>query len=173
MAEQLTRRHIVTDPGRWQAWVLSAATALFLGAVPVKAAEPFYLGAWNIVRAEVAPWAKSGPVPDASESRRLLGKTITLDSKAIRGPGSFPCQGPRYEVIEGSAEMLFQGMLGAMHEKDPGVDPQKVAEAGGLSGKVYRTVITGCEFAVDFSFGSDPKVAQFALDNYVYTLQRQ
>ncbi len=146
---------------------------LSLAPLRVNAAGPFYLGTWKIVSAEVAPWAKGGPVPDPAESKELVGKEITLEAKAIRGPGSFPCKGPQYEVIEGPAEMLFQGMFGAMKEKDPKVDPQALAELVGFRGKSFRTVLTGCELAVDFSFGSDPDFAAFALDNYIYTMKRQ
>ena len=150
-----------------------AAMFLSLAPQPAHAAKPFYLGKWKVITAEVAPWAKDGPVPDAAESKTLLGAMITLGAKEIRGPGSFPCKRPKYEVIEGSAEILFQGLLGEMHAKDSGVDPQKLAEQAGLQGNVFRTVITGCEFAVDFSFGSDPDLAAFALDNYIYRMKRQ
>ena len=156
-----------------QTSVIALILAFSGGAPAAQAAEPFYLGTWKIVNAEVAPWAKSGPVPDPAESKKLIGKAITLEAKAIRGPGSFPCEGPQYEVIEGPAEMLFQGMFGAMKEKDSKVDPQALAEQAGFSGTTFRTVLTGCEFAVDFSFGSDPDFGAFALDNYIYTLTRQ
>jgi hypothetical protein len=155
----------------------SALSTLLLVAIlagsSVSASEPTYLGRWKIVSAAVAPWAKDGPVPDDRESKSLIGSIVTLSRKFVSGPGSFPCSGPRYELIEGTAEILFQGMLGEMRSKDPRVDPQKLAEQAGLTGSRFRTVITGCEFAVDFSFGSDPGVAAFALDNYVYRMKRE
>ena len=69
--------------------------------------------------------------------------------------------------------MLFQGGFGEMQSKDPTVDPQKLAEQAGFTGTHYRTVLTGCEFAVDFSFGEDKATAMFALDNALYTMKRQ
>lgn len=147
--------------------------AALLGGAPAAAAEPTYLGRWKVVSATVAPWAKGGPEPDGRMAKSLLGSTLTLARKFVSGPGSFPCSGPKYEVIEGSAEILFQGMFGEMRDKDSKVDPQKLAEEAGLRGTRFRTVLTGCEFAVDFSQGSDPDTAAFALDNYLYLMKRE
>jgi hypothetical protein len=154
--------------------VFSAILILAALAAPsASAVEPTYLGRWKIVSATVAPWAKDGPAPDGRMAKSLLDSIVTLAPKFVSGPGSFPCSAPRYEVIEGPAEILFQGMFGAMREKDPKVEPQKLAEEAGLKGTKFRTVLTGCEFAVDFSQGADPDVAAFALDNYVYLMKRE
>jgi hypothetical protein len=103
----------------------------------------------------------------------LVGKTITLKADAIEGPLGFPCKGPKYEVMQGGPDMLFQGAFGEMNAQDPSQDPQKLAEKVGFAGKVYRTVMTGCEFAVDFSIGADNDTMMFALDNAVYVMKRQ
>lgn len=149
------------------------AAILCAASLPSAAAEDaFYYGQWKITKAEVAPWAAAGSA-DVDEMMSLVGQTITLTSDAVEGPGSFPCKGPHYEVIEGGPDMLFQGMFGQMHDESAANDPQKLAEQVGFTGKAYRTVITGCEFAIDFSFGADNDIAMFALDNAVYLLKRQ
>ncbi len=138
-----------------------------------KAEDAFYLGAWKITGAAPGPWIKSDAELFPDEMKSLVGQTITIKSDAIEGPGGFPCKGPKYEVMEGGPDMLFQGAFGEMQSQNAANDPQKLAEKVGFTGKQYRTVMTGCEFAVDFSFGEDKDTAMFALDNAVYTLQRQ
>jgi len=138
-----------------------------------KAEDAFYLGQYKITEVEKAPWAKSDAELAPDEMKALVGQTITLKSDNVEGPGSFPCKGPKYEVLEGGPEMLFQGMFGQMHDESASNDPQKLAEQVGFSGAQYRTVITGCEYEVDFSFGADNDTAKFALNNAVYTLKRQ
>jgi hypothetical protein len=144
--------------------------ASFSGA---KAEDAFYLGQWKIIGAAPAPWIKSDAELFPDEMKSLVGQTITLTSDAIDGPDGFPCREPKYEVIEGGPDMLFQGALGEMQSQNASNDPQKLAEQAGFTGAKYRTVLTGCEFAVDFSFGADQDTAMFALDNAVYTLKRQ
>jgi|AraplaMF_Col_mMF_1032025.scaffolds.fasta_scaffold00035_78 hypothetical protein len=138
-----------------------------------KAEDAFYLGQYKITEVVKAPWAKSDAELAPDEMKALVGQTITLKSDSVEGPGSFPCKGPKYEVLEGGPEMLFQGMFGQMHDESASNDPQKLAEQVGFSGAQYRTVITGCEYEVDFSFGADNDTAKFALNNAVYTLKRQ
>ncbi len=138
-----------------------------------KAEDAFYLGQWKITGAAPGPWIKSDAELFPDEMKSLVGQTITLKSDAIEGPGGFPCKGPKYEVMQGGPDMLFQGAFGEMQAANASNDPQKLAEQVGFTGAQYRTVLTGCEFAVDFSFGADNDTAMFALDNAVYTLKRQ
>ena len=152
---------------------MTSGAALCCSLVAAEAADPFYYGKWKITEAVAAPWAAAGETPDAKESKALVGQTITLSANAVAGPGEFPCAHPHYEVIEGGADMLFQGMFGEMHDKDKAIDPQKLAVQVGFTGDHFRTVITGCAYEVDFSFGADPDTAKFALNNAVYTLQRE
>jgi hypothetical protein len=156
--------------------ICSAALAALLCATSLsgaKAEDAFYLGQYKITAAAPAPWIKSDAELFPDEMKSLVGQTITLKADAIEGPGGFPCKGPKYEIMEGGADMLFQGMFGQMHDAAASNDPQKLAEQVGFTGAQYRTVLTGCEFAVDFSFGQDKDTAMFALDNAVYTLKRQ
>ena len=159
-----------------QSLIRAASIAAILCAASLSGAQAedtFYQGQWKITEAVKAPWAKSDAELDPAEMKSLVGQTITLKADAVEGPGSFPCKGPEYEVMEGPAEMLFQGMFGQMRDENAAVDPQKLAEQAGFTGKHFRTVITGCEYAVDFSFGDNPKTAMFALNNALYTLKRE
>ena len=154
----------------------SAGLAALLCAMSLSAAnaeDAFYLGQWKITGAVPAPWIKSDAELFPDEMKSLVGQTITLKSDAVEGPGQFPCKGAVYQVLEGGPDMLFQGMLGQMHDENAANDPQKLAEQAGFTGTAYRTVITGCEYAVDFSFGADKDTAMFALDNALYMMKRQ
>ena len=146
----------------------------FLSGRAGQADEAFYIGKWKIVSATVAPWVEAGVTPNDSEMKSLIGKTITLKAHSVAGPGGFPCQKPQYEILEGGPDMLFQGAFGEMNSKDPKVDPQALADQVGLPGKSYRTVVTGCEYEVDFSFpAGDDNLAAFGLNDYVYLMQRE
>jgi hypothetical protein len=135
--------------------------------------DTFFYGKWKITEAQEAPWVVAGETVDSSESEGLIGKTITISAKSIAGPGSFPCQNPQYQVIDGGADILFQGSFGEMQDHDPSVKAQKLAEQVGLTGDKFRTVVTGCEYEVDFSFGADDNTAKFGLNDYIYTLKRE
>src|SRR4051812_42515984 len=159
-----------------QSFLRAAGFAAILCAASLssaKAEDAFYLGQWKITEVAKAPWAKSDAELDQGEMQALVGKTITLKADAVDGPGSFPCKGPHYELMQGGPDMLFQGMFGQMHEESASNDPQKLAEQAGFAGTQYRTVITGCEYAVDFSFGADKDTGKFALNNAIYTLKRR
>jgi hypothetical protein len=160
---------------------LTAGLVLAMGmgmAVPSPAGadgsdDAFFYGKWKITKAQQAPWVVAGQAVDPTEPAGLIGKTITLSAKSVAGPGNFPCQNPQYQVIEGGADILFQGSFGEMQEHDPGVQAQKLAEQVGLTGDKFRTVVTGCEYEVDFSFGADDNTAKFGLNDYIYTLKRE
>ena len=154
----------------------TAGLAAILCAVSLSGAvagDAFYLGQWKITEAVPGPWIKSDAELFPDEMKSLVGQTITLKADAIEGPGGFPCKGPKYELMEGGPDMLFQGAFGEMHAQDASHDPQVLAEKVGFNGTQYKTVLTGCEFAVDFSFGEDKDIAMFALDNAVYVMKRQ
>jgi hypothetical protein len=163
----------MTTVTRTVAFAFVASLCLMGGMGGAQAEDAFYIGKWKITGAAVGPWVPSDDMPDPAESKTLVGREITLSAGAVDGPGSFPCKGPKYEVIEGGPEMLFQGLFGEMHENDQSADPQKLAQQAGFTGTKYRTVITGCEYEVDFSFGADDDTAAFALNNFIYTMKRE
>jgi hypothetical protein len=154
----------------------TVTVAAFLCATSLSSAmaeDAFYLGQWKITGAAPAPWIKSDAELFPDEMKSLVGQTITIKADAIEGPGGFPCKGPKYEVMQGGPDMLFQGGFGEMQAQNAASDPQKLAEQVGFNGTDYKTVLTGCEFAVDFSIGADQDTMMFALDNAVYTMKRQ
>jgi len=135
------------------------------------AADPFYLGAWKIASAVVAPWADPAR-PDQSEMKSLVGKTVTIKPKEIVGPRILACKGPKYEVEDYPADWLFQGAFGEMHDRDKSADPVKIAASLGFQGSTWKTVITGCANELEYHF-FDPATAAFGLDDFVYTLKKQ
>lgn len=135
------------------------------------AAEPFYLGSYKIVSATVAPWTE-GRKPDPAESKTLVGKAVTIKTGEILGPRQLACKGPKYQVKDYPADMLFQGAFGEMHSKDKAADPEKLAAKVGFQGKSWKTVETGCATELDFHY-IDPNTFAFGLNDYVYTVKKQ
>ena len=153
-----------------------ASVAAILCAASLSSAmadDAFYYGKWKITESAAAPWVLPGDVLEPSEMKGFIGKTITIGAAGIDGPGDFPCKNPQYQVLEGGPEMLYQGSFENMHAQDQSVDMQKLAEKTGLTGTHFRTIVTGCEYEVDFSFGADNDTAKFALNNAIYTLKRE
>jgi hypothetical protein len=149
-----------------------AALLVLAAALPAPAADAFYLGKWKILEAKVAPWADKERKPDTEEMKSLVGTTVTIDAKGIRGHRALACTGVRYEVKEYPADMLFQGMFGEMHERDKSADPVKIAEKLGFRGSQWKTLETGCGAEIDYHF-LDTVTAAFGLNNYVYILKKQ
>jgi hypothetical protein len=146
------------------------ATTLAAAVLPAHADEAFYLGAWKLDSAVVAPWADPHDKPDAAAMKALIGKTVALTPTAISGPKVFVCKGPHYKVSNFTADMLFQGAFEEMHDADKSADPQKLAAALGFTGTSFKTLETGCD--IDWHF-VDPSTAEVGLDDYVYTLKKQ
>ena len=153
------------------AFALAAFVAATL-AVTLRA-EDAYLGAWKIASATVAPWADpAARKPDPTEMNALVGKTVTFKAREIVGPRTFACKGPHYKLTRSTADMLFQGAFGEMHDKDKSVDPATLAASVGFQGKEWKVLETGCETEVDWHF-VDPATIAIGLNDYVYVLKKQ
>jgi hypothetical protein len=138
---------------------------------PAKAADPFYLGNWKFTAAVVAPWATpAARKPNRAERDSFLGKTVSIRPTEIAGPRVFACQRPRYELKEYPAADLFQGAFGEMREREPAIDPGKVAARLGFKGNSFTTLETGCEF--DWHF-VDQTTVKVGLNDWIYTLKKQ
>src|SRR5215469_16713187 len=138
---------------------------------PAHAADPFFLGTWKFTSAVVAPWATpTARKPNRAERDSLLGKTLSIRAKEIAGPRVFTCQRPRYALKDYPATDLFQGAFGEMRERDPAIDPVKLAAGLGFKGNSFTTLETGCEF--DWHF-VDQTTAKVGLNDWVYTLKKQ
>jgi hypothetical protein len=149
---------------------LVAATIALASFVPAYAADAFYIGTWKFDSAVVAPWTGPHDTPDVAEKNSLLGKTITIAPGAISGPKAFACKGPHYKLTDYTADLLFQGAFGEMHDADKSKDPQKLAASVGFATTPIKTLETGCEF--DWHF-VDQSTAELALNDYVYVLKKQ
>jgi hypothetical protein len=164
----------MTTVTRTAAFALAAALCFMGGTGAGHAEDAFYLGKFKIAAAQPAPWALAADQLDPGEPKRLVGRTIEIKADSIDGPGDFPCKGPQYQVIEGGPEMLFQGAFENMHTEDPSQDMLKLAAQSGFTGDThFRTVVTGCAYDVDVSFGAGNDTARFALNDYIYTLVRE
>jgi hypothetical protein len=155
--------------------MLSSATLLSVAIgsailVSARAADSFYLGTWKFDSAIVAPWADPHNKPDVTEKNSLLGKTVTIAPNAISGPKVFTCKGPHYKLTDYTADLLFQGAFGEMHDSDKSKDPQKLALAVGLTSMPVKTLETGCE--LDWHFVNQ-STAEIGLNDYVYNLKKQ
>lgn len=137
---------------------------------PAQAADPFYLGTWKFTSAVIAPWATpAARKPNRAERDALLGKTVSLKPKEIAGPRVFACQRPKYRLKEYAAADLFEGAFGEMRERDPAIDPSKLAARLGFKSKTIHTLETGCEF--DWHF-VDEATVEIGYDDWVYTLKK-
>ena len=152
--------------------MIRVVIAICMVASTTLAGDAFYLGTWKIASAVVAPWADSESRPDTSEMKSLVGKTIVIKAHQIVGPRQAACTGPKYDVKDYPADMLFQGAFGEMHERDHSVDPAKMAAKVGFQGSSWKTLETGCGNELDYHF-RDKDTAEFGLNNYVYILKRQ
>lgn len=137
---------------------------------PSDAQQVSYLGAWKFVSGVPAPWAPSPNKVDAAEAKALIGKTVIFEAKAITGPKTFACKAPHYKLSNFSADMLFEGQFGEMHDADHSKDPLQLAHSLGFTGTSFKTLETGCE--IDWHF-VDPRTAEIGLDNFIFTLKKQ
>jgi hypothetical protein len=113
--------------------VVSVALAALCAAiaVPTQGQTAFYLGAWRLTSAVIAPWADPKSPPDVAEKTRLIGQTVTLAPAAITGPKVLACKGPHYKLSDFTADMLFQGAFEEMRDNDKSLDPLKLAASLG------------------------------------------
>ena len=146
--------------------------SLLLLATLAYGADSFYLGTWKIDSAVLAPWADPLHKDDASEMKSLVGKTAIIKPNEIAGPRQVACKGPKYQLKDYPADMLFQGAFDEMRRRDKSVDPSKLAAKLGFKGKSWKTLETGCATELDFHF-IDPATTTFGLNNYVYILKKQ
>jgi hypothetical protein len=149
------------------------ALAIMVGGAPATnlLAQESYLGTWKVTTAVVAPWADKGRKPDQKEMRFLVGKTVTMKVNEITGPPAFACKEPNYQLSNFTADMLFQGAFGEMHDNDKSVDPYQLAATVGFQGASWTVLVTGCENEIDWHF-VDEKTLAVGLNDYVYILKR-
>jgi len=152
--------------------LLFGLATILLGAALTAHAAELYLGTWKVASATVAPWADPARKPDEAEMKSLVGKTVTFKPKEIAGPRAFACKGPKYKLSDFSADMLFQGAFGEMHDKDKSRDPAKLAASVGFQGASWKVLETGCAAEVDWHF-IDPTTLAIGLNDYVYVLKKQ
>ncbi len=148
--------------------MLAVGLAGMLGANFAYAQEGF-AGVWKIEKSEPAPWAKTADMLDAKEIKRLTGATAEFKANAITGPAPLACKGPRYEIKQYDADMLFQGALAEYG--DPSTTPDKMADKIGFAKRPIASLVTGCAAEIEFH-AIDADHAVFALNNSIYRMVR-
>jgi hypothetical protein len=149
---------------------IALVAALVLAPAAARA-QAFYLGAWQIASAAVAPWSDTAS-PDPAEMKALVGQTVIFRAGAIDGPRQLACKSLKYKTTEGGPEMLFQGELAEPRQGKPPPDAAAAAAALGFKGSSWKTLETGCGNELDFHF-IDDRTAAFGLNNYVYRIQKK
>ena len=147
-----------------------AGAVLLLPAL--RADGAFYLGAWKITSATIAPWADHERRPNTTEMKSLVGKTVTFEKHRILGPRQVACPDPKHELKDYPADMLFEGAFGEMHDRDKSIDPAQVAAKLGFKGSSWKTLETGCGNEINWHF-IDSTTAAIGLNDYVYILKKQ
>src|SRR5262249_25755195 len=92
---------------------LAAATLT----VAAHAADPL-LGSWKIAEARAAPGPATWGARSAVALKGFLNKPVPSRRRETAGPPMLACKGPKYKLTDYSADMLFQGAFGEMHQKD-------------------------------------------------------
>jgi hypothetical protein len=151
--------------------VFAIIGALAAALAPARA-QVAYLGTWKITSATVAPWADKAQMPDPAAAKALVGKTVTFKAKEITGPRTLACKGPSYKLDDFTADMLFQGQFGEMHDKDRSADPARLAASVGFKGASWKVLETGCANELDWHF-IDATTMAIGLNDYVYVLKKQ
>jgi len=136
------------------------------------AADPFYLGAWKVTSAVVAPWSTARSLPDRKQMLGLMGQPVTLSTGHIEGPRELLCSKPSYAIIATGAELLFQGRLDALERDGELGEAARQAANLGFAGNSWKTLDTGCTNGLQLHFLT-PRKAAFASNNYVYYLEKQ
>src|ERR1700753_2560325 len=108
----------MSKPMRIAAFAVVAAIILGLS-YAAHADDTFYFGKWKIADAKPAPWVLPTDQLDPTERKGLIGKTVEISATAIGGPGDFPCKQPKYQMLEGGPEMLYEGSFESMKDSDP------------------------------------------------------
>ncbi|HLH88710.1 MAG TPA: hypothetical protein VKX28_09640 [Xanthobacteraceae bacterium] len=146
--------------------------ALVVCAVAPAHAKGPWFGTWRIASATVAPWADKAHRPDPAAAKALVGKSVTFKLQEIAGPQPLACTGPHYKLSDFTADMLFQGQFGEMHDKDKSADPATLAASVGFKGTSWKVLGTGCANELDWHF-IDATTMAIGLDDYVYVLKKQ
>ena len=151
---------------------LVLAIAMALWPAMARSADPIYLGTWKIDSAIAGPWVDAPFPEDTAESKTLVGQTVTISTKGIKGPKILACADPHYQVSDAGADMLFEGELEEVKLNGGTATAQELAEKLGFKGTSWKTLDPGCENEIQYHF-LDERTAEFPLDNYVYVLKKR
>lgn len=127
-----------------------------------------FLGRWNVIDAEPAPWVDPKDASTTPDFDKTLSRmTIVFAPTSIEAPRPFGCKKVMYELQTTEPEGLFEGGL-----KNPKADAAKL----GFKDQKIPSLSEGCvspqaDFDMDFAM-VDPDTIVFALNNVIYRLKR-
>jgi len=149
-------------PSIIRALFLLSGLVFFLASGAEAQDEPF-AGTWRIVSASPAPWVNPNSIPD-TQTEPFLGQEIAFLAGHVDGPAPFGCAGATYESVDIPPQGLFQGGLGSE-------TAEPLALSLGIIGEAATLQVT-CDTGV-FDYHSSGHALLTALDNVIYTLERQ
>jgi hypothetical protein len=160
----MTRRHQASG-----VTTVIVALACMLALSGSASAQDRYAGAWKIASSEPAPWPHETSWEVPKEIKQLVGATVVFKPDRILGPVPLACKGPHYEIVQYSADMLFQGSLEENGDKK--TTPDKAATALGFAKRPIPSITTGCASEIEFHIIDDDHML-FGLNNSVYRMTR-
>ena len=145
-----------------------AVIALLLSA-PAYAADYPILGNWMIVKWMIAPWVDAKGKVAGLEAAAKARLNMLIDFEPNRVTARDPvlnCTNAEYERTKFAPDALFQGML-------PAPNQARLAQSLGLPPGDVAGFDLGCSTGL-FSFHfADRSTLLFALDDVIYTMNRQ
>jgi hypothetical protein len=165
---------------------LAITFLLIFASVAVRAATPFYLGAWTIASVEPGTWANYVEPDKLAELRKLVDAPIVFGPHSVDGPPQIACPQAEYGLSGATAHDLFDGRLvhawwwktPAPDEADPSGEyyaPENLAERLGFRGFSWKVLTTGCR--ADSSdmhiYFSGTNTAAFRFEDFVVTIKRK
>lgn len=118
---------------------------------------------WRITHAVTAPWAPAASSPNMAQPS-WVGRALTFQTKAVRGPGVLTCSHAVIEPTQYPAEGLFQGSLPA--------PATTAAQALGIMLLPLTGVRLTCDNGMFEFHRVDADTLLLGLDNQVLTLSR-
>ena len=132
------------------------------------AAQGVFIGAWDVVAQDPAPWVTARQDRKAQAEPALRNAHIVFSADRVVAPLRMGCKKPKFEMMQLAFDSLFEGGL-----SDPGHglnDPKKLALKIGFTQEPVLSMVTSCSELLFHLV--DPNTAVFALNNMVYTLRR-
>lgn len=143
------------------------ATLLLACAATAHAQEAF-TGAWQVVKAERAPWVAPNSKPQPAAEATFAHAKFEFRADHAAGPAWTACRKPKYDLTPQPFDSLFEGGL-----YDPEHGLKNAAAAARRLGFINEPVPSMNNGCSELQFHLlDADTALFALNNMIYTMKR-